>query len=605
MSALPDFERHESGARQDGPLATQFALVDFAYQPIISTSTLRVHGFEALARLPDGLPGVCDLLDRAAETGDLHKLDMGLLTRAIGKFARFESAGAARLFCNIDNRSYDAAPPTPSNIADAMAHCGLKTSNLCLEISERGPIESSTTLMRTIELLSEMEVQIALDDFGIGMSGLYMLMTIEPDYVKIDRAFIADIAANGRKQAIVAKLCGLAHALGFLTVAEGIESEADFRTARDLGCDLAQGYAIARPTTVIGDLAMTYGRNLGVLGAPRMAARVAELLSPVEPMTPDDLLQTAAEVFRADPDLRVIPIVDQANMVVGALLEEDVRRYLLSEFGPSLLANKSAAPRLAGLVHRFPIGEAFGSVEAIVNSYVASESAVGLILAADGQYAGYLGNHALLRLAAERAVSLAREQNPLTQLPGNRSIGHHIEDSLAHSGEQTLVFFDFDNFKAFNDRYGFAAGDRALVMFADQLRKLESSPRMFVGHVGGDDFFASLEVDEKDAAAAVAKLCAKFASDAESLYSAADRAAGGIRAIDRFGAERVFPLLRVSASLLHLPASRAHLTLEMVNEQLAAGKRMAKTSQSGIAITRLPKSGAAALRDHLDRRLAG
>ncbi len=174
---------------------------------------------------------------------------------------------------------------------------------------------------------------------------------------------------------------------------------------------------------------MSYGRNLGVIGAPRMAPRVADLLAPVEPMTPDDLLQTAAEVFRADPDLRVIPIVDQTNMVVGALLEEDVRRYLLSEYGPSLLANRSAAPRLGGLVRRFPIGEAFSSIEAIVNCYVASESACGLILAADGRYAGYLGNHALLRLAAERDVSLAREQNPLTQLPGNRSIGRHIEDS--------------------------------------------------------------------------------------------------------------------------------------------------------------------------------
>ncbi len=158
---------------------------------------------------------------------------MSLLTRAIGNFSRFEGAGGAQLFCNIDNRSYDAAPPTPSNIAEVMRHCGLKTSNLCLEISERGPIESSASLMRTIELLCDMDVQIALDDFGIGMSGLYMLMTIEPDYVKIDRAFVADIAANSRKQAIVAKLCGLAHALGFMTVAEGIESEADFRMARD------------------------------------------------------------------------------------------------------------------------------------------------------------------------------------------------------------------------------------------------------------------------------------------------------------------------------------------------------------------------------------
>lgn len=605
MSALPAFEQPDPRAGQTGSLATQFALADFAYQPIISTSTLRVHGFEALARLPEGMPGICDLLDRAADGDQLHNLDMSLLTRAIGKFAQFEGAGVSRLFCNVDNRSYDAEPPTPENIVDAISRCGLETSNLCLEVSERGPIQSSATLMRTIELLDAMDVRIALDDFGIGMSGLYMLMTIEPDYVKIDRVFIADIAGNSRKQAIVAKLCGLAHALGFMTVAEGIESDADFRMARDLGCDLAQGYAIGRPTTRLSELAMTYGRQLRLSEEPRMASRVAELLTPVAPLKPRDLLLTATEIFRDAPELRVIPVTDDDNMVVGAILEEDVRRYLLSEYGPSLLANKSAAPRISGLVRRFPIGEAFGSIEAIVNCYVASASAAGLILAADGRYAGYLGNHALLRLAAERDISLAREQNPLTQLPGNRAINRQIEESLTRAGDETLVFFDFDNFKAFNDSYGFAAGDRALMMFADLLRKLEASPGIFTGHVGGDDFFASICADEIAATEIVARLCTKFASDAESLYSAADRAAGGIRAIDRFGAERLFPLLRVSASLLHLPASRAHLTLEMVNDQLAAGKRMAKASHAGLATTRLPESGAAALRDQIGARLAG
>ena len=137
----------------------------------------------------------------------------------------------------------------------------------------------------TIDQLAEMKVEIALDDFGIGTSGLHMLLMVDPDYVKIDRTFISDIANDTRKQAIVAKLCGLAHSLGFLTVAEGVETGSDFRMARDLGCDLAQGYGIARPTTEIRDLSLAYSSALRTVGERRMAPRVCELLSPIEPLS--------------------------------------------------------------------------------------------------------------------------------------------------------------------------------------------------------------------------------------------------------------------------------------------------------------------------------
>ncbi len=586
-------------ARQgDASLTTLFASADFAYQPIISTSSLRVHGFEALARLPEGTPAICELLDMAAGTGNLRAMDLALLRNAITKFAGFEAARSTRLFCNVDNRSYEGSPPTIEGIRDVFSNSGLSTGNLCLEISERDPVRSSENLLRAVELLSGIGVRIALDDFGVGMSGLHMLMTIEPDYVKIDRAFIDQIATTPRKQAIVAKLCGLAHALGFMTVAEGVETEADFRMARDLGCDLAQGFGVAHPTTRLNELAMSYSGTLRGAGRPRMNARVAKLLNPITPLVIDAPLIDAANAFKAAPDLRIIPVTDRTGLVLGALAEEDIRRYLLSDFGPALLANKGATPRLEKLVRRFPIGDATASVEAIVNSYVDAESACGLILADEGIYAGYLSNHAVLRLASDAEVSTAREQNPLTHLPGNRSIAQHIEEILSRMGPQTLVFFDFNNFKAFNDSYGFAAGDRALTMFADLLRKAHAKTS-FVGHIGGDDFFVSLAQEEAVSAGIIRGLCAKFASDAESLYSAADRAAGGIVAIDRFGHERFFPLLRVSASMLHLPAARAHLTLEMVNDQLAAGKQMAKASTTGIATVRLPENGAAALVERL------
>lgn len=599
--------RDVGAANLDSPSLSfeQAAVADFAYQPIISTSSLRVHGFEALARLRGGeYPGVCDLLDEAFSAGVLRKVEHLLLRKAIGKFSAFAGAGSTRLFCNLDNRSYDGASPSSGAIDELVNSSWLPASNLCLEISERGPIKTPASLMRVVELLTSKNVRIAIDDFGVGMSGLHMLMTIEPHYVKIDRSFVDGLAGNARKQAIVAKLCGLAHALGFLTVAEGVESESDFRMARDLGCDLAQGYHIARPTVKLEELAMVYGGTVAASASSRMSERVAELLSPVTPLFHDEPLASAAHRFKETPGLRLIPVLDRERMVQGAVFEEDVRSYLLSEFGPSLLANKGVETHVSKLVRRCPIGEAHATVDAIVNSYVAAESANGLILAAEGRYAGYLSNHAVLRLAAEGEVSAAREQNPLTHLPGNQSIARHVEELLGRSGAHTLAFFDFDNFKAFNDSYGFAAGDRALLMFADLLQKLRRTHGAFVAHIGGDDFFASLASEEESAVDAIRTLCAKFASDAESLYSPADRARGGIVATDRFGADRFFPLLRLSTSVLHLPAARAHLTHEMVDGQLAAGKLTAKKSNSGLVVNRLPESGVGIYIERLGRQAA-
>ena len=352
--------------------------VDFAYQPIISTSSFRVHGFEALARLNDQrVDGVCGLLDCAYTNGTLRKVEQIMLRKAIGKFAKYSDAHAVRLFCNLDNRSYDGDPILEDSIVELITGAGLPPSNLCLEISERGPVSSSENLLRVVDTLGKRNVRIALDDFGIGTSGLNMLLMVEPHYVKIDRTFIDGISSSTRKQAIVSKLCGMAHALGFQTIAEGIETAPDFRTARDLGCDFAQGYHIARPNVALDQLEMIYAQTLATTGAREMSPRVIELMTPVEPVYLDQPLSVVVEIFKARPDLRLVPVIDRNHIVQGAVLEETARSFMLSDFGPSLLVNRGVDSRIAKLLHRCPIGDAHGTVETIVNSYVMAESANG------------------------------------------------------------------------------------------------------------------------------------------------------------------------------------------------------------------------------------
>ncbi|MGF1549353.1 MAG: diguanylate cyclase [Sphingomonadaceae bacterium] len=169
-----------------------------------------------------------------------------------------------------------------------------------------------------------------------------------------------------------------------------------------------------------------------------------------------------------------------------------------------------------------------------------------------------------------------------------------MSELLQGTQQRTLVFFDFDNFKAFNDRYGFAVGDRALLMFAELLLKARHGDDVFVGHVGGDDFFMSVPAGVEEAEEVVRAIAGRFSRDVESLYLPADRDAGGIWNKDRYGETRFFPLLRASAVLLPLPASRAHLSLNGIVQQLAEGKAAAKASADGVARRGLPETPVAA-----------
>ena len=563
---------------------------DYAYQPIIHTSTLRVHGFEALARLPaDSDAGICKLLDDAFAAGVLREVEKSLLATAITKFAGFEGAGAAKLFCNLDHRSFDGRIPSPDTIDALLNACGLPLDNLCLEISERAPIQSAPNLLSLVALLRSRNISIAIDDFGIGASGLHMLLTVEPNYVKIDQNFINGLAASPRKQAIVAKLCSLAHSLCFTTIAEGVESESDFRAARDLGCDFAQGYHIARPTLMLNELAMSYGRTITVEANDCVPADLISRLTPITPLYIDDSVRTAKDAFAASPGLRMIPVIDRAEEVQGAIYELDLRAYLSTEFGIALLANRGLQTTIASFVKPCPIADALSGSNVIIDRYVDAENSHGLILSVRNRYVGYLSNHAVLRMAAVHHISQAKDQNPLSGLPGNKAIGTHIDAILNHSGPRSMAHFDFNNFKVFNDNYGFNAGDQALLMFAGLLHRQQAGKNTFVGHIGGDDFFISIEGCEDSAEAMIIALCAAFAAIAKSLYSPADRARGGIEAADRFGIPHFFPLLSVSASILHLPQHRGHLEAKMVHLQLAAGKTTAKRAPSGIAIMRLPE----------------
>ena len=145
----------------------------------------------------------------------------------------------------------------------------------------------------------------------------------------------------------------------------------------------------------------------------------------------------------------------------------------------------------------------------------------------------------LRRTREMRAVS------PLTALPGNVQIDSEMQRRLTAGEHFAILWLDLDNFKAYNDRYGFMRGDRAINYLAGILRDvLEDTADSFVGHIGGDDFVLICRADQAERACE--QIVKRFDAEVRSLYEAADAERGSIVVTDRLGREVEWALLSVS-----------------------------------------------------------
>jgi diguanylate cyclase (GGDEF)-like protein len=210
----------------------------------------------------------------------------------------------------------------------------------------------------------------------------------------------------------------------------------------------------------------------------------------------------------------------------------------------------------------------------------------------DSRYTGLLPAAELLSVVAERNLAEARDQNPLTRLPGNMRVAEVIARKMDDlERRRFFVYFDFDNFKPFNDRYGLRSGDRVIQLFADILRGAFGCSECFIGHLGGDDFFAFSYAPSADGALApVREAAARFRREAASFYSAEDRDQGWIIGRDRSEIERRMPPMTVSAAVV-LVFEGAHLDPDSLSDLLASLKKEAKSSVSHIALKCIEAAG--------------
>jgi diguanylate cyclase len=227
----------------------EFRLV---YQPIISLDTMRVCGFEALARWEHPALGAVPpstFVPLAEETGFIVPLGRWALLEATHQLAAWSalSERPMRIAVNLSRRQL-TAPDLADDVRLALRTSGLNPSQLALEITENVLMDDPERATVALAELRAMGIAIAVDDFGTGYSSLSYLQRFPVDVLKIDRAFVEPLnRSEPASSALVSTIIGLANTMGLDVVAEGIERPDQLARLVELGCSKGQGFLMSRP----------------------------------------------------------------------------------------------------------------------------------------------------------------------------------------------------------------------------------------------------------------------------------------------------------------------------------------------------------------------
>ncbi|GAA0773235.1 EAL domain-containing protein [Roseibium denhamense] len=568
-------------------------VLDYAIQPIADIGTGVVYGYEAQVR-NCGLAGANTpeaLIDHAHDHGFLAQLETELLRKALGRFSSFRTAQGTKLFFKLDGRDLGTENDPRMHLGTMLPDFGLEKSQVCLEFSERHQQTFTDVAHHAINDLRQMGFMVALDDFGRGSSELRLLHDMSPDYVKIDRFFLNGIDCDPRRKLFVTTVANLAHVLGARVIAEGVETEREFKACREAGCDLVQGYYVAKPFEEKRSAKLFYDhiRAPGIGGAARREKdRIRGELLDLPTIQYDASMINLLDLFVQNQDASLIPVLDANREPRGLIHERDLKAYLYAG-GPDDEDAKAALDfPLRSFVRACPVADIDSNADMLLVTFASSINSDGIILTENFRYAGFLSATSLLKIIHEKRLQEAQDQNPLTGLPGNGAVSRFITDSAGKAAqERHLCYFDFDNFKPFNDTYGYRQGDRAIILFSELLQRHISGSGTFHGHIGGDDFFAGfINMDQTDIAARLLALQRAFRLDVESFYEAEHRSRGYIEAQDRFGTLRKFPMLQCSMSIVTVPRG-VSVNPDRLNDEIIAMKRAAKSSDDGLVVTTL------------------
>jgi EAL domain-containing protein (putative c-di-GMP-specific phosphodiesterase class I)/GGDEF domain-containing protein len=477
--------------------------VRVVFQPIVDLNDGMVVAYEALCRpqADTGLKNADEMFHGAEECGLLWELER--ITRAESMAAAANWPRDVRLFLNSSPVVFADERFSTALRADLDATPELSPDRVVLEITERSEATLTGALTAQVEAAKRAGFQVAVDDAGAGTSGLNRMMTLRPQWIKLDRGLIQAIHNDSFKQNLVRFFVHFARMSGVGVIAEGIEEAEELGTLIGLGVRYGQGYYLGRP----GERSQTMDPHF----ISEVRQRWADVDASVMP-DPGELpmirlarpalvrpAQTACSALSADlsGDEEAVGVVLTEGRRLAGWLDRETLVSPKAEGWHDRPAITMASPVVCAIGPDSKVAEALQ----LVCTREDHDLAQPLIVALGSEVMGVVRLRDLLRAAATESRGGSSVRAALTGLPARVRADQQIEQMICRATDPVLrlsrdyhadaAFIDIRRFADYNGVFGYEMGDRLIRALGDQVHQiLVHNPHdVFLAHLGDDRFF--------------------------------------------------------------------------------------------------------------------
>ncbi len=533
------------------------------YQPIFSLKKGKIIGYEGLSRfIING--NICPfpiIYNYFKEEGLTKELDWFCRETLIREFPLGRDH---ILFVNILMSSVESDKFGKGLTRLFATNKGIEPSHVVLELVEAEKIQDIKKLIEVITYYRAQGFKISLDDFGTGYNTIEIFFEIASyiDYIKIPLKIVKGVSKSVIKYELLRTFKEISLNLGLEVIAEGIEHEEDLKTIVELGIDHGQGFLLSKPvkkdevTKISSQIEIPKITYTGLLPTINNWLRSLPVMEVNHKCKFKDLLNYLKNIPQHEK-YAAIEIEDGKLYLLnlwelGRLCADPIKFNLLVlrdinwlvEYGKTyreLIKSMEELEKNGQIIDIFDLT----SIVELALKFQKSSFDV-LLVKEHGKVAYYLQKQEIYERLYKEIYKSKIHINPLTGLPANVIIEDVIDSLISKNDDFFAGYLDIDNFKAFNDTYGFLKGDLMIKrtgFFLNRYIKETYEDRGFVGHIGGDDFvFVVEDNNEAKLRELLERIVDALEKNTRLLFSEKDIKQGFYIGKDRDGNMRSFPL---------------------------------------------------------------
>lgn len=553
------------------------------FQPIVSLSLKRIIGYEALIRGPSNSPlhSAVNLFNTAERFNLISKLEQLCQELTLQRYASLHLT--EKLFININASALLQSQFENSITQKLIDKYEIGAGIIVMELTEHQLTEHYELIQDAVMYYRNRGFEIALNDLGADYCNSKLWSELLPDYVKIDKHFIHGIDIDPVKFDFIQSIQKLASSHDCKLIAEGIETEEEFKTIAKTGISYAQGYYFAKPAIVPLD---KIDSSLFVTDSSFFESDqfyytkpISDIAKIITPVSPETAIGEVLMRFQQNNSMTVLPLVKD-GVATGIIFRDLFFAKLFSDTNGLELYSKQP---IKIFIDKTPLAiDQNISILSASKKLTSTRSAdAAFLILRNGEYAGIVTLLDLLQEITHQQIDSSKYTNPLTLLPGSVPINKRIDRLLEKKSSFCVAYFDLDNFKPFNDIYGHQAGDEVIKAVAKILKRQVPGKKAQTGHLGEDCFIAIFGCDDwLSICKAILRAFKKIVPD---HYKEKDIKAGGIHAENRLGQECFYPLMSMSIGIVDQESTsqcKSHIEIA----DLAAGAIIQSKNTAGNSL---------------------